>query len=98
MRALRVALGVIFGFFLLLGAGGALYWVVGEWSARRSLPPEMRTPEVIHTVYDDAVCLECSLGGGMLLVFSILFGAAILFIWVLIEVMNSLARDRKAAG
>ncbi len=94
MKQLRTALGVIFGFWLLLGVSGALYWFVGEWNARRQLPPEMRTPDVIHKLYDDAVCLECSIDGGMILVMSILFGSGVLFVWVLIEVMNSYVSSR----
>lgn len=94
MKQLRAALGVIFGFWVLLGVSGALYWFVGEWDARRRLPPEMRTPEVIHKLYDDAVCLECSLGGGMILVVSIVFGFGVLFIWMLIEVMHGLMSGR----
>jgi hypothetical protein len=91
VKELRAALGVIFGFWLLLGVSGALYWFVGEWDARRRLPPEMRTPEVIHRLYDDAVCLECSVGGGMLIVMSVMFGFGVLLVWVLVEVLYARA-------
>jgi len=97
MKQLRAALGVILGFWLLLGLGGAAYWFIGEWNARRQLPPEVRTPELIHKLYDDAVCLECTLGGGMILAMSILFGVGVLFIWGLVEMINSLARSRRLA-
>jgi len=87
MKELRTVLGFVFGFWLVLGIAGASYMFVGEWDARRKLPSEMRTPEAIHKLYDDAVCLDCS-GGGVLVVVSILFGAGVLFIGMLIEVIN----------
>ena len=88
MKQLRAALGIILGFWLLIGVSGALYWFVGEWNARRQLPPEERTAEVIHKLYDDAVCLDCAIGGGLLLGFSVLFGMGVLLIWMLVEVIN----------
>ncbi|HZG52192.1 MAG TPA: hypothetical protein VEZ40_08650 [Pyrinomonadaceae bacterium] len=98
MKQLRIALGVIFGFWLLLGIAGASYWITGERKARRLLPPEKRTAEAIHKLYDDAVCFHCVIGGSLLLGFSVLFASGVLLIWALVELVNLYSQARKRKG
>ena len=98
MKYLRAAFGVILGFWVLLGVATTLLMFVGEWAARRRLPPEMRTPEAIYKYYDDAVCLACSLNGGMILVLSIVAALGVLMIWMLIEIINKLAHVSPECG
>ena len=87
MKELRIFFGVIIGLCALIVAAGALYMILGEWHARRQLPPEERTQEVIHKLYDDAVCLECITGG--ILAFMSLLSALMLSLgWGMIEVIN----------
>lgn len=66
-----------------LGFGSGIisrvYFQYLEHQARQGLPPELRTPEAIESIYDGAVCLSCETTGTVLslLFFSIGFLALI---------------------
>lgn len=63
------AVAIFCGFLAIIGLA---YWQVGEYLARQNLPPSEQNQEVIATVYDGAVCLECSLFGPAIILFSLL--------------------------
>ena len=86
MKAEKIIVGVVSGFFLLLTIGGALFMYVGEWIERRKLPPEMQTPDAIQKYYDGAVCLACDFGGGILILIGISSMITVFLVWSLVEV------------
>ena len=92
MKSLRTGFGVALGFFVLLGVAGVLDIAVGEWNARRQLPPEIRTPEAIQRYYDGLVCLGCYLRGGIVLMICFLAGVVVLLMWGAAEVVNRTPR------
>ncbi|HYO91106.1 MAG TPA: hypothetical protein VEQ40_05700 [Pyrinomonadaceae bacterium] len=83
--AMRQAYTLVLAFCLALGVFGVLFAVVGEWNARRQLPPEMRTPEAIQHYFDGTVCFGCEFGGFMMIAAAILIGCPIALIWLIFE-------------
>lgn len=65
-----LAYGSIAIFCAFLAVIGLAYWQLGEYVARRNLPLSEQNPEVIARVYDGAVCLECSVMGPAMMLFS----------------------------
>ncbi len=63
------------------GIGFFLYFQFLEYQARQKLPVEMRTPEVIQSVYDGSVCLGCDVSGMILMILFFACGTVILLLW-----------------
>ena len=91
LSRMRKAYATALACCLALGVFGVLFAVVGEWNARRKLPPELRSPEAIQYHFDGSVCLGCELGGSMIVVSAIFIGGLLAIIWFLLE----LAEHRK---
>lgn len=92
LSAMRKVYAIALACCLALGVGGVLFAVVGEWNARRKLPPEMRSPEAIQYHFDGSACSECELGGFMMVFSAIFMGGLLALIWFLLE----LAERKKA--
>jgi hypothetical protein len=84
VKQVRALVAGLAGFFLLFTIGGVLLMYVGEWLARRQLPPEMQTAKAIQTHFDGAVCLACDLGG-ILILMGLSLAIVILLAWSLVE-------------
>jgi len=89
--AMRKAYAIALTGCVVLGVAGVLIGVIGEWHARRQLPPEMQSPEAIQYYYDGAVCLGCGIMGFIIVAWAIIMGILFAVIWLLLE----LARSRK---
>ena len=91
--AMRKTFAIVLAICVAFGIFGALIAVVGEWNARRQLPPEMRSSESIQRYYDGAVCLDCSIGGGMVVIGSIFVGGIITLVWLILELVQGRSAD-----
>lgn len=82
---MRKAYAIVLAGCVVLGISGVLTSVVGEWHARRQLPPEMQSPEAIQYYYDGAVCLGCGIMGFITVAWAIIMGVLFAIIWLLLE-------------
>ena len=68
-----------------LGFGlGIISWVYFQYlehQARHELPPKLRTPEAIQSIYDGAVCLSCETTGTVLSLVFFSIGFLALISW-----------------
>ncbi len=92
---MRKAFAIVLVLCVAFGVVGVLIAAVGEWNARRQLPPEMRSPEAIQYYYDGAVCLGCSIGGGMVVIGAILMGGIIALVWLIAEFWQKISADSR---
>lgn len=86
-RSRMLAYGCVVIFCALWAVIGLAYWQIGEYLARRNLPLSEQSPEVIASVYDGAVCLECSLFGPAIIFFSIGILLTTLAIYSAVEIV-----------
>ncbi len=93
IAAMRRAYAVVLAGCAALGIVGVLVGILGEWHARRQLPPEMQSPEAIQHHFDGAVCLGCGIMGFTMVAGAILMGVLFALIWLLLEH----AESRKAS-
>src|SRR5687768_1308452 len=73
-RKFFVVLTSVIAFLYLFGTGCMM---LGEFSARAALPPDMRTTEMIQRNFDGAVCLGCEMGR-----FFFFFGGFFAFLFI----------------
>lgn len=71
-----------------MGLAGILVIAVGEWIARRQLPPEMRSPEAIQYYFDGLVCLACGIWGSALIGAAILMASVLGLFWLFSELIH----------
>jgi hypothetical protein len=76
-----------------LGIVGVLVSVLGEWHARRQLPPELQSPEAIQHHFDGAACLGCGIMGFTMVAGAIFMGV----IFAIVRLLLELAESRKVS-
>lgn len=92
---MRKAFAIVLAICAAFGVLGVLLAVVGEWDARRQLPPDMRSPEAIQRYYDGAVCLGCSIGGGMVVIGSVFMTGIIVLIWLIVDLGQKISANSR---